>query len=34
MSRPVDLSILPIYVRAGAIIPTDPVRQYSSKTGG
>ncbi|HVS97699.1 MAG TPA: TIM-barrel domain-containing protein [Puia sp.] len=29
--RAVDLSILPIYVRAGAIIPFDPVRQYTSE---
>ncbi len=27
----VDLSIMPIYVRAGAIIPVDPVRQYTSE---
>ncbi|HVU55263.1 MAG TPA: TIM-barrel domain-containing protein [Puia sp.] len=26
--RDVDLSIMPIYVRAGAILPVDPVRQY------
>ncbi|HXS68555.1 MAG TPA: TIM-barrel domain-containing protein, partial [Candidatus Polarisedimenticolia bacterium] len=26
--RPVDLATMPIYVRAGAIIPVDPVRQY------
>jgi alpha-glucosidase/alpha-D-xyloside xylohydrolase len=26
--RPVDLETMPIYVRAGAIIPFDPVRQY------
>ena len=31
MNRPVDLSIMPIYVRAGAIIPFDPVRQYTSE---
>ena len=29
--RDVDLSIMPIYVRAGAIIPFDPVRQYTSE---
>src|SRR5665647_513330 len=29
--RKVDLSIMPIYVRAGAIIPVDPVRQYTSQ---
>jgi alpha-glucosidase (family GH31 glycosyl hydrolase) len=28
LSRPVDLKTMPIYVRAGAIIPLDPVRQY------
>ncbi len=27
--RPVDLATLPLYVRAGAIIPLDPVRQYA-----
>jgi alpha-glucosidase/alpha-D-xyloside xylohydrolase len=27
--RAVDLSIMPIYVRAGAIIPVDPLRQYT-----
>ncbi|MFW5947898.1 MAG: TIM-barrel domain-containing protein, partial [Gemmatimonadota bacterium] len=31
LTRPVDLSTLPIYVRAGAIIPTDPVRQYTAQ---
>jgi alpha-glucosidase (family GH31 glycosyl hydrolase) len=30
--RNVDLSIMPIYVRAGAIIPVDPVRQYTGET--
>lgn len=29
--RPVDLATMPIYVRAGAIIPFDPVRQYMSE---
>jgi alpha-glucosidase/alpha-D-xyloside xylohydrolase len=29
--REVDLSIMPIYVRAGAIIPFDPIRQYTSQ---
>lgn len=29
--REVDLSIMPIYVRAGAIIPFDPIRQYTSE---
>ena len=28
VTREVDLSIMPIYARAGAIIPFDPVRQY------
>ncbi|HEY8900806.1 MAG TPA: TIM-barrel domain-containing protein [Chthoniobacterales bacterium] len=27
--RPVDLATLPLYVRAGAIIPLDPLRQYA-----
>ena len=27
-TRPVDLETMPIFVRAGAIIPTDPLRQY------
>lgn len=27
--RPVDLGTLPLFVRAGAIIPLDPVRQYA-----
>jgi len=31
ISRDVDLSIMPIYVRAGAIVPVDPVRQYTSQ---
>jgi alpha-glucosidase (family GH31 glycosyl hydrolase) len=31
IDRPVDLSTLPIYVRAGAIIPLDPVRQYTAQ---
>lgn len=30
--REVDLSVMPIYVRAGAIIPFDPVRQYTAET--
>lgn len=29
--RAIDLSVMPIYVRAGAIIPLDPVRQYTSQ---
>jgi alpha-glucosidase/alpha-D-xyloside xylohydrolase len=31
ISRKIDLSTMPIYVRAGAIIPFDPVRQYTSE---
>ena len=31
LERPVDLATLPLYVRAGAIIPIDPVRQYTSQ---
>jgi alpha-glucosidase/alpha-D-xyloside xylohydrolase len=31
IDRPVDLKTMPIYVRAGAIIPIDPVRQYLSE---
>jgi alpha-glucosidase/alpha-D-xyloside xylohydrolase len=31
VTRQVDLATLPIYVRAGAIIPFDPVRQYTSQ---
>ena len=29
--REVDLSLLPLYVRAGAIIPMEPVRQYTNE---
>jgi alpha-glucosidase/alpha-D-xyloside xylohydrolase len=29
ISRAVDLATLPLFVRAGAIIPLDPVRQYA-----
>jgi alpha-glucosidase/alpha-D-xyloside xylohydrolase len=29
--RKTDLATMPIYVRAGAIIPVDPVRQYTSQ---
>jgi alpha-glucosidase/alpha-D-xyloside xylohydrolase len=32
LDRPVDLAAMPIYVRAGAIIPLDPVRQYTGQT--
>jgi alpha-glucosidase/alpha-D-xyloside xylohydrolase len=31
IERPVDLATMPIYVRAGAIIPLDPIRQYISQ---
>ncbi len=31
VNRKVDLAIMPIYVRAGAIIPIDPVRQYTAE---
>jgi alpha-glucosidase (family GH31 glycosyl hydrolase) len=31
IERPVDLATMPLYVRAGAVIPTDPVRQYTSE---
>ena len=31
VNRAVDLATMPIYVRAGAIIPVDPVRQYTSE---
>ncbi len=31
ITRSVDLSVMPIYVRAGAIIPFDPVRQYTDE---
>ncbi len=32
ITRAVDLSTMPIYVRAGAIIPIDAIRQYTSQT--
>ena len=31
VSRPVDLATMPIYVRAGAIIPVDPIRQHTAE---
>jgi alpha-glucosidase (family GH31 glycosyl hydrolase) len=31
IAREVDLSIMPIYVRAGTILPLDPVRQYTGE---
>ena len=33
VTRAVDLATMPIYVRAGAIIPVDPVRQYTARAG-
>jgi len=32
IERPVDLATLPLYVRAGAIVPLDPVRQFTAQT--
>ncbi|MGH9719551.1 MAG: TIM-barrel domain-containing protein [Bryobacteraceae bacterium] len=31
VSRPVDLETTPLYVRAGAIVPSGPVKQYTSQ---
>jgi len=31
VTRSIDLATMPIYVRAGAIIPVDPVRQYTAE---
>jgi alpha-glucosidase (family GH31 glycosyl hydrolase) len=31
ITRAVDLATMPIYVKAGAIIPVDPIRQYTSQ---
>jgi len=31
VDRPVDLATMPIYARAGAIIPLDPIRQYTAQ---
>ena len=31
MTRQVDLGTMPLYVRAGAIVPFDPVRQYTAQ---
>ena len=31
INRPVDLATMPVYVCAGAIIPLDPVRQYTAQ---
>jgi len=32
IERPVDLTTLPLYARAGSIIPLDPVRQYTAQS--
>jgi alpha-glucosidase (family GH31 glycosyl hydrolase) len=32
LTRKVDLATMPLYVRAGAILPLDPVRQYTGET--
>src|SRR6185436_20760142 len=32
IERPVDLATLPLYVRVGAIVPLDPVRQYTAQS--
>jgi alpha-glucosidase (family GH31 glycosyl hydrolase) len=34
IERPVDLATMPLYVRAGSIIPMGPVRQYTSEKAG
>jgi alpha-glucosidase/alpha-D-xyloside xylohydrolase len=31
IERPVDLATMPLYARAGALIPTGPVKQYTSE---
>ena len=31
VQRDVDLATMPIYVRAGAILPVDPIRQYTGQ---
>ena len=31
VTREVDLATMPIYVRAGAIVPVDPIRQYTAQ---
>jgi alpha-glucosidase/alpha-D-xyloside xylohydrolase len=31
VKRAVDLATMPIYVRAGAIVPVDPIRQYTGQ---
>jgi len=32
VDRPVDLETMPLYARAGAIVPLDPVRQFTSQS--
>lgn len=32
IERPVDLATMPVYARAGSIIPLDPVRQFTGQT--
>ena len=32
VSRPVDLKTMPLYVKAGAVVPLGPVRQYATET--
>lgn len=34
ITRKVDLATMPVYVRAGAVIPFDPIRQYTSQVVG
>ena len=31
IARPVDLATIPLYIRAGALLPMDPVRQYTAE---
>ncbi|HEU4386824.1 MAG TPA: DUF5110 domain-containing protein, partial [Blastocatellia bacterium] len=31
VDRPVDLATMPLFVRAGAILPMDPVKQYTGE---
>jgi alpha-glucosidase/alpha-D-xyloside xylohydrolase len=31
IERPVDLATMPLYVRSGAVLPMDPVRQYTAQ---
>ena len=31
ITRPVDLATMPLYVRAGAIVPTGPVKQHTAE---